>query len=148
MVAILLALLAGAVAGGSNVWTRIGLQRSPDVEGAALTTTAAAFFVTGGVAAVVTREGVSLDDLWPYLTIGVFVPGFLTILFIWAIREAGPSRTAVFINTFPLFSAALAIVFLGEPLRAGLAIGTVLVVVGTLGIAGSNTFAFNAKPIT
>ena len=136
MDAVLLALLAGAVAGATNVWTRVGIRRVPDVDGAALTTIAASFIVAAAISAGVTRQPPAWEDLWPYLAVGVFVPGLLTILFIWAVREAGPSRTAVFINTFPLFAAALAIIFLDEPLKAGLAVGTLLVVVGTVGIAG------------
>ena len=131
----MLALLAGALAGASNVWTRVGIGRVRDVDAASLTMIAVSFIVVGAIAASVTRQAPSLDDLWPYLVIGVFVPGLLIYAFIWAVREAGPSRTAVIINTFPLFAATLAIIFLDEPLRVGLAVGTVLVVVGTIGIA-------------
>lgn len=135
MDAVLLALLAGATAGASNVWTRVGIGRVRDVDAASLTMIVVSFVVVGAIAAGVTRQAPAWDELWPYLIVGVFVPGLLTILFIWAVREAGPSRTAVIINTFPLFAAALAIVFLDEPLRAGLAVGTVLVVLGAVGIA-------------
>ena len=123
MDAILLALLAGVFAGGANVATRLGLRRAPDVEAAALTMTAVAFVVAAVAAAATATEAAAWDELWPYLVVGVFVPGLISVVFIWAVREAGPSRTAVLINTFPLFAAALAIVFLGEPLRAGLAAG-------------------------
>ena len=143
--AVLLALFAGAVAGATNVWTRVGIGRVRDVDAAALTTIVASFAVAAAVSAGVTRQGASWGDLWPYLVVGVFVPGLLTILFIWAVREAGPSRTAVVINTFPLFAAALAIIFLDEPLRAGLAVGTVLVVVGTVGIAAGRAAPFEYR---
>ena len=135
MDALLFALLAGALAGGSNVATRIGLRRAPDVEAAALTMTVASLLVAIIAAAATTRQPAAWEELWPYLVVGVFAPGLVSIIFVWGVREAGPSRTAVLINTFPLFAAALAIVFLDEPLRLGLALGTLVVVVGAIGIA-------------
>ena len=135
MDAVLFALLAGALAGMSNVFVLVGLRRVPDVQAAALTITVVSFLVAAIAAAATARHVAAWDDLWPYLVVGIFSPGLVSILFVWAVREAGPSRTAVLINTFPLFAAALAILFLDEPLRVGLAVGTVLVVAGAIGIA-------------
>jgi drug/metabolite transporter (DMT)-like permease len=47
-----------------------------------------------------------------------------------AIRYAGAARVGILIGMAPVFSAGLAILTLGEPLHAVLAIATVMIVVG------------------
>ena len=48
---------------------------------------------------------------------GALVPGCSQILFIVAVRDAGPSRAAILIGTAPLMSVAIALVFLDEPFQ-------------------------------
>ena len=55
---------------------------------------------------------------------------FRRYLFAFAIREAGAARTSVVIGTAPLFSIAIAVVLLGEPLEAALVAGAILIVAG------------------
>jgi drug/metabolite transporter (DMT)-like permease len=52
-----------------------------------------------------------------------------------AVREAGASRTSVVFGIAPLLSVAIAVVFLGEPLRPALAIGAILIVAGGVELA-------------
>ena len=57
-------------------------------------------------------------------------PGISQILFTLAIRDAGPSRTSVTVGTAPLFAVAIALTLLGEPAKAGVLVGALLIVVG------------------
>jgi drug/metabolite transporter (DMT)-like permease len=56
------------------------------------------------------------------------------VLFIVAVRDAGPSRTSILIGIAPLLSVGIALAFLGEPLRPLLVVGTALVVAGGIAL--------------
>jgi drug/metabolite transporter (DMT)-like permease len=60
----------------------------------------------------------------------MLVPGASQIVFIMAVRDAGPSRAAILIGTAPLMSVLIALTLLGEPFHAALVAGTVLIVAG------------------
>lgn len=131
MGAVLFALVAGALFGALAVTVRAGLRRGGDAEAGAFVVALVALLLSG-LAAASSASGadVSLAELWPFLLAGVFVPGTSQILFIQAVRDAGPSRAAILIGTAPLISVLLAITLLGESLRLGLVAGTVLIVCG------------------
>lgn len=116
---------------------RLGLHRGGDPEVGALVIPGVGFVVTLAAAAVAgDLGGLSLEELWPFVVMGLFVPGLTSILFVHAIRGAGSARAAIVVGTAPLISALLAIMLLDEPLRAGLVAGTVLVVAGGIALAG------------
>ena len=71
----------------------------------------------------------------PFAAIGLFVPGLSQLLFILAVRYAGPSRAAILIGTAPLGSVLLAMALLDEPLRPVILIGTALIVAGGAALA-------------
>jgi DME family drug/metabolite transporter len=134
--AVLLAALAGAVFGGMGVALRLGLGRVADAEVAAFHSVAIGFLVSLAVAAATGQlGGVRLAQIWPFLALGVLVPGISQVLFVRGIRDLGASRTMLVTGTAPLLAAVAAILFLGEPLRAGLVAGTVLVVLGIATLA-------------
>jgi drug/metabolite transporter (DMT)-like permease len=60
----------------------------------------------------------------------LLAPGISQILFTFAVRDAGASRASVAVGTAPLFAVAIALVFLDEPLVAGLVVGAALIVAG------------------
>jgi len=70
---------------------------------------------------------------------GALVPGASQILFIIAVRDAGPSRAAILIGTAPLMSVGIALALLGEPFRPLLAVGTALVVAGGVALGRERT---------
>jgi drug/metabolite transporter (DMT)-like permease len=74
--------------------------------------------------------GFAASDLWPFAIAGMVAPGAAQIILIMAVRDAGPSRTAILIGTAPLLSVGIALTILDEPFRAWLAAGTLLVVAG------------------
>ena len=65
----------------------------------------------------------NVASAWPFVLAGPARPGAAQILFTFAVRDAGASRTSVTVGTAPLFAVATALVFLDEPLVAGLVAG-------------------------
>jgi drug/metabolite transporter (DMT)-like permease len=131
VLAVLFGVLAGIGFGLLAVAVRSGLVRGGDTEVGAIVIAPVALVVSLVVAAAVgDLAHIHPDDLWPFFLIGLLVPGASQIVFINSIRLAGPSRAAILIGVAPLVSALLAIVFLGEPVRVGLVVGTIVVVAG------------------
>lgn len=131
MEAVLLAGLAGACFGAMAVATRAALARSGDPDAGALVTTAVAFVASALVAVSLNGLGdTGLGALWPFVVVGVFVPGVSQLVLVRAIRAAGASRAFVLVGTAPLMSAALAVALLRERLTVAIAVGTALVVCG------------------
>src|SRR5262249_2440233 len=62
-------------------------------------------------------------------------PGASQILFTLGVREIGASRTSVAAGAAPLVAVAIAIVFLGEPVRAPLLLGALAIVAGGVVLA-------------
>lgn len=126
------ALLAGALLGILTVLIRMGLRRSPDVTASAFVITFIGLIATVVVAAAtgVERADVKLDELWPFLAIGVFVPGTGRLLYVRAVRDAGPSRAAILVGMAPLLSVMIAVAIVREPFGFELGIGTLLIVAG------------------
>jgi drug/metabolite transporter (DMT)-like permease len=131
---VLFACLAGMSLGAVNITMRRGLARFADVDAGAAVITTLAFLV---VAAAAVGSGSELDaaELWPFLVLGVFVPGLSQLVVVHAVRAAGASRAGILFGMAPLFSALIAIVAFGEELRWPLVAGTVLVVAGGVALA-------------
>ncbi len=131
MDAVLLGLLAGALFGAMTVAVRAGLQRGGDPAVGSVVIASSALAVAIVLALPSTVEsGVALGELWPFVAVGLVVPGLSQIMFILAVRYAGPSRAAILIGTAPLGSVLLALALLDEPLRPALLAGTALIVAG------------------
>jgi drug/metabolite transporter (DMT)-like permease len=135
LLAVALALLSAALFGAMTVALRFGFRdgRAPDAELGAFVCTASAALVAA-LAAIIDREAteLSLRDAAFFALAGLIAPGASQLFFTRAVRDAGPSRTSVVVGTAPLFAAAMAIVFLDEPIEAPLVIGGLLVVAAGL----------------
>ena len=120
--------------GALNVTMRRGLARVADIDAGSAVIATLAFAL---VAATAFASGVDLDadELWPFLLLGAFVPGLSQLLVVHAVQAAGASRAGILFGMAPLFSALIAIVAFGEPLRWPLAAGTLLVVAGGVALA-------------
>ena len=127
MDAVLLAVASAFLFGAMTVAIRIALRRGAGAEAGALATVLTAVAVTLPFALA---QGGPLSGVWPFLLAGLLGPGLSQLFFTLAVREAGPSRTSVVVGTAPLFSVVIAVVLLGEPLRAGLVAGALLIVGG------------------
>jgi drug/metabolite transporter (DMT)-like permease len=119
--------------GSLSVTLRYALRRCPDAEAGALATTLVAL-ATCGLAALVSWDWDG--SLWPFFLAGLIAPGGSQILYVLAIRDAGPSRTAVLVGMAPLVSVTIAFTVLDEPAGAPLIGGAVLIVLGGLVLAG------------
>ncbi len=126
MTAVLLALASAALCGGMTVAVRVGLRDGGDAGGAALATVLAAL----GVALVAATFRHDVHHLWPFFLAGLLAPGASQVLFTLGVREIGASRTSVAVGAAPLAAVAIALVFLGEPVRAPLLVGALAVVAG------------------
>jgi drug/metabolite transporter (DMT)-like permease len=114
-----------------SVALRMALQRDPDVALATLATTGTALVVALVAAAgEEPARGLSLESTWPFLLAGLLSPGAAQIFVTIAIRDSGSSRVSMIFGTAPLVSVTIALLFLGEPARAPLIAGGVLVVAG------------------
>ena len=130
------AALSGALFGALAVAVRRALRRGADPYlGAAVVPSVA---LAGAIVISIpslASDTVRVGDLWPFALAGALVPGASQLLFIIAVRDAGPSRTSILIGTAPLMSVAIALALLGEPFRPLLAAGTALVVAGGVALS-------------
>jgi len=134
--AVFYAALSGALFGALAVAVRHALRRGADPYVGAVVVPGVAVLV----AVLLSVPSLAVDeihpgDLWPFALAGLLVPGASQLLFIIAVRDAGPSRASILIGTAPLMSVGIALAILGEPFSLVLAAGTALVVAGgvTLG---------------
>jgi drug/metabolite transporter (DMT)-like permease len=136
MAAVGLALLSALLFGGMSVGLRIGLSRHGDAQLATLATLAGALAVALVAAACEAPfRGVHAGGAWPFALAGLLQPGIGQLLVTLAIREAGASRASVVFGAGPLVSVTIALVALGEPLRAPLLAGAALIVAGGVALA-------------
>jgi drug/metabolite transporter (DMT)-like permease len=134
MTAIALALASAALFGAMSVTLRFALREGAAPEVGALLTIVPALVVAFTYAAA---DGIhDVTAAWPFALAGLAAPGASQILFTLAIRDAGPSRTSVLVGTAPLFSVAIALTALGEPVVPLLLVGAVLIVCGGIFLVG------------
>jgi drug/metabolite transporter (DMT)-like permease len=131
---VLFACAAGLFYGAVNITMRRGLARSAGVDAGAAVIAMLAFLLIA-VAAIASGNDFDLGELWPFLLLGLFVPGVSQLLVVHAVQAAGASRAGILFGMAPLFSALIAVVAFGEPLRLALAVGTLLVVAGGIALA-------------
>jgi drug/metabolite transporter (DMT)-like permease len=126
--AVVLGALSAFLFGTMTVLVRIALRTGVRPEVGSLFTIVPAAAVTLTVS--VARGDWDLASAWPFVLAGLLAPGIAQILFTFGVRDAGASRTSVTVGTAPLFAVATALIFLDEPLVAGLLLGGALIVTG------------------
>jgi len=129
--AVALAAAAALLFGVLAVAIRVALRRAPDPDAGSLATT----LVAGSLCAVIAAAfgewpRTPWHETWPFFTAGIVTPGISQLLFTRAVQLIGPSRTTILVGISPVLSAVIAIALLGEPVRAALVLGTLLVVAG------------------
>lgn len=77
------------------------------------------------------RTPAGAGEWWPLLGMGAATAAAFACIFA-GLRRLGPVRTAIVAATEPLAAAVLAFVFLDEPLRAGVALGGVMILAGAV----------------
>jgi drug/metabolite transporter (DMT)-like permease len=131
--AVVLGALSAFLFGAMTVLVRIALRTGVAAEVGSLFTIVPAAAVTLGVTLALGDWNIA--SAWPFVLAGLLAPGIAQILFTFGVRDAGASRTSVTVGTAPLFAVATALVFLDEPLVAGLLVGAALIVTGGILLA-------------
>lgn len=137
MLVIGVGVLAGILFGLLTVMVRRGLIRKSDPIAGSVVVVGIATVIVLAVTIATGQLG-QLADLHTaalYFAIGLIAPGASQIVFMYAVRDVGASRSAIMIGTAPLLATIIAVVFRGEPLKAGLLAGTVLIVIGGASLA-------------
>jgi S-adenosylmethionine uptake transporter len=130
---VLLAATSAFLFGAMTVFVRIGLGNGVTAEAGTFFTILPACIVTAVAAAA--HGSWDLASAWPFVVAGLLAPGAAQILFTFGVRDAGASRTSVTVGTAPLIAVAIALLFLDEPLVAGLLLGAALIVTGGILLA-------------
>ena len=94
MLAVLFGVLSGVFFGALAVAVRRALASGAEPEVGA-TVVAGTAFVVSGLLALSAWSSVQPGQLWPFALTGLLVPGASQILFVRAVRDAGPSRAAI-----------------------------------------------------
>jgi drug/metabolite transporter (DMT)-like permease len=144
MLGVALSLLSAVLFGGMSIALGFSMRRSRDAEVGAFMTAFTGFLVCAAVAAIGREWG---GRLWPFLLAGLLAPGAAQVLFVLAVREAGPARASVIAGAAPLVAVTIAVIALGEPLKAPLAIGAVLIVAGGLTLIAERVRPDSFRPI-
>jgi len=131
--AIVLGSVSALLFGAMTVLVRMAIVTGVPPAAGTFLTIAPACALTGITAAA--RGNWDVAGAWPYVLAGLLAPGIAQILFTFAVRDAGASRTSVTVGTAPLFAVATALIFLDEPLVAGLIFGAALIVTGGIVLA-------------
>ena len=145
MTAILLAGLSAFFFGAMTVLVRIALGSGESPVVGSFATIAPACLLTGAV--TLARGDLDIASAWPFVLAGLLAPGIAQILFTFAVRDAGASRSSVTVGTAPLFAVAIALIFLDEPLVAGLVAGAACIVAGGIVLAGDRSRPAHFKRI-
>ena len=129
MDAVLLACASAALFGAMTVALRNALAAGHDADAGALLTILPALAVTRAVRGL--RPASTLHEVWPFLLAGPARARDSRSCFFTS-RSATPGRRGPrsSVGTAPLFSVAIALVLLDEPLQAGLVAGALLIVGG------------------
>src|SRR5262249_6966454 len=125
------ALASALLFGGMSVALGFSMRRSRDALVGAFATAFSGFCVCATVALVGREWG---GELWPYMLAGLLAPGGAQLLFVLAVREAGPARASVIARAAPLIAVTIAITARGEPASLPLLAGAVLVVAGGIAL--------------
>jgi len=111
-----------------TVAVRLGFSREADAAVATAATVVVA--LTVAVLAALVAGPHDVADAWPYALAGLLAPGSSQLLFTFAIRSVGASRTSVVVGAAPLAAVAIAFGVLGEPVTAPLVAGALAIVAG------------------
>jgi drug/metabolite transporter (DMT)-like permease len=140
VLAFALAAASAVLFGAMAVAIRASFRPGSDPEAVSLATTSGALVVCLVLAAPF-LGGLTWHGVWPFLVAGLVAPGLSQVLFVRAIDAIGASRTAILVGVSPLLSALFAISLLGEPIRAGLVLGTFAIVGGALALVATRSAA-------
>jgi drug/metabolite transporter (DMT)-like permease len=108
-------------------------QKLPNVSGIAINALAMAIStaVYAPFAFIQWPANVSTESLWSVITLGLFPTAFAFVLFFVLMQEIGPARASLVTYLSTAFAVFLGVLFLSEPLTAGITIGLPMVLLGS-----------------
>ena len=134
MLAITFALLAATGFGSGAIFARIGLQGMKPGTGTAISLVVS-FVLTAILALSIKPSAVftvpAIAFVW-FLILGVVNYPLARYMNYSSVNLVGAARSASLISTAPLFSAVLAIIFLGERPGPLVGVGTAAIVLGSI----------------
>lgn len=130
--AILFAFASATFLGAAVVTSQLGLRTIEPLSGAAVSVPAFTLLFLLLSPFLLAGEPVVWAGLPIFVSIGLFFPASLTLLAFASNRALGPVITSTLGNLAPLFSVALAVVLLHEPLRPTQLGGLVIAVIGAV----------------
>jgi drug/metabolite transporter (DMT)-like permease len=133
--AILFAFASAAFLGAAVVTSQLGLRTMEPLSGAAVSIPSFTLLFLLISPFVLAGEPIVWRGLPIFAAIGLFFPASLTLLAFASNRALGPVITSTLGNLAPLFSVALAVVLLHEPLRAAQLAGLTIAVLGAVVIS-------------
>jgi drug/metabolite transporter (DMT)-like permease len=126
------ALLAAAGFGAAMVTTRLGLRHARPLAGAAIGVPSTTLMFWCLAPFLLDTSGFSLPAAGMFALVGLFFPAAVTLLTYTGNQRMGPTVTSAASCTTPMFALSGAILFLGEALTPGNALGTAVIVLGML----------------
>jgi drug/metabolite transporter (DMT)-like permease len=139
MTAILLAIAAAMFLGGGLVLTQFGLRHVHPLSGAAISVPAFTLCFLLASPILLAGETIVWSAVPIFAAVGLVFPALLTLFTFAGNRALGPVVTASLGNISPLFAVLLAVVLLGEPLRAWQFGGLLLILAGVFVITVTRT---------
>jgi drug/metabolite transporter (DMT)-like permease len=130
--AILFAFASAAFLGAGVVTSQLGLRTMEPLAGAAISVPAFTLLFLLLSPILLAGEPVVWRGLPIFAAIGLVFPASLTLLAFASNRALGPVITSTLSNLAPLFSVALAVVVLHEPLRGMQLAGLMIAVIGAV----------------
>jgi drug/metabolite transporter (DMT)-like permease len=136
------ALAAAAGLGAAMVTTRLGLRYATPLAGAAIGVPSTTLVYWCLAPFLLDSGGFDLAAAGIFALVGLFFPAAVTLLTYTGNQRMGPTITSSVSCTTPLFALSGAILFLGEALTPGNALGTAAIVLGMLVL----TWGGDARP--
>lgn len=136
------ALSAAAGLGAAMVTTRLGLRYASPMAGAAIGVPSSTLVFWCLAPFLLDTGGFDPAAAGVFALVGLFFPAAVTLLTYTGNQRMGPTITSAVSCTTPLFALSGAILFLGEALTAGNALGTGAIVLGMLAL----TWSRDARP--
>lgn len=130
--AILFAFASAALLGAGVVTSQLGLRTMEPLTGAAVAVPCFTLLFLLLSPILLAGEPIVWRGLPIFAAIGLFFPASLTLLAFASNRALGPVITSTLGNLAPLFSVALAVLLLHEPLRGLQLAGLVIAVIGAV----------------
>jgi drug/metabolite transporter (DMT)-like permease len=132
MTAIIFAFAAAAFLGGGLVLTQLGLRTVHPLSGAAISVPAFTLLFIVISPFLLRGETIAWQAVPIFAAVGLVFPACLTLLTFASSHALGPVITGSLGNLSPLFSVALAVVVLLEPMHTLQLLGVLVVVLGAL----------------